>query len=321
MAAGETTLNTASPTEAQQGLYSLPQSDFNQITTGTNGGYNASAGYNMVTGLGSPIATSLVSDLISYQPSSSPPPTSVPSFAAAQSSDTGSSTAAGSFGVSNAIVISTNRRGTESDVAAVATGAHLPPPSTSLTFNAQAVAQAPSNSASEALQANYSAANSSVQVSTTTGPRISTIMTVGVTAGHSATTMTNNYASGADAVERVSGMAAQPATASAPICILSSNAWTTPGGTLVASQEIPESFLEQAGDVTCQSVADGYKNVSIAASETGNSTTSASSARFDSITGRTGYGRTILIFVASAFALLALPFATGKRRRKSNTQA
>ncbi len=65
-AAGESALNTAGPTEAQQALYSLPQSDYNTITTGSNG-YTAAAGYNLVTGLGTPVANSVVSDLVAYQ--------------------------------------------------------------------------------------------------------------------------------------------------------------------------------------------------------------------------------------------------------------
>ena len=44
----------------------LPQSDYNSITSGNNG-YTASAGYNLVTGLGTPVANLLVSDLIAYQ--------------------------------------------------------------------------------------------------------------------------------------------------------------------------------------------------------------------------------------------------------------
>ena len=48
------TLGTAGPTETQQDLYSSPQSDFNAITSGSNGGYTAAAGYNLVTGLGTP---------------------------------------------------------------------------------------------------------------------------------------------------------------------------------------------------------------------------------------------------------------------------
>jgi hypothetical protein len=44
----------------------MPPSDFNSITSGTNGGFTAAAGYNMVTGLGTPRANLLVPDLIAY---------------------------------------------------------------------------------------------------------------------------------------------------------------------------------------------------------------------------------------------------------------
>ncbi len=44
----------------------LPQSDYNVIASGNNG-YTASAGYNLVTGLGTPVANVLVPDLIAYQ--------------------------------------------------------------------------------------------------------------------------------------------------------------------------------------------------------------------------------------------------------------
>ena len=65
-AAGESTLNSSSPTETQQALYRLPQSDYNVISSGNNG-YTASAGYNLVTGLGTPVANLLVPDLVAYQ--------------------------------------------------------------------------------------------------------------------------------------------------------------------------------------------------------------------------------------------------------------
>ena len=65
-AAGESTLNSSSPTETQQALYMLPQSDYNVIASGTNG-YSAGAGYNLVTGLGTPVANLLVPDLVAYQ--------------------------------------------------------------------------------------------------------------------------------------------------------------------------------------------------------------------------------------------------------------
>jgi len=55
LAARGTTLNSAAdPMQALQALYSLPASDFHQITTGYNG-LSPTPGYNEVTGLGSPI--------------------------------------------------------------------------------------------------------------------------------------------------------------------------------------------------------------------------------------------------------------------------
>ena len=65
-AAGESTLNSSGPTDHQQALYSLPQSDYNVIASGNNG-YTAGAGYNLVTGLGTPVASLLVPDLVDYQ--------------------------------------------------------------------------------------------------------------------------------------------------------------------------------------------------------------------------------------------------------------
>jgi hypothetical protein len=62
-AAGQPTLNSSSPTETQQDLYDLSQNDYHVITSGSNG-YSAGAGYNLVTGLGSPIVNLLVPDLI-----------------------------------------------------------------------------------------------------------------------------------------------------------------------------------------------------------------------------------------------------------------
>jgi hypothetical protein len=65
-ASGEAALNSTGPTEAQQALYNLPQRDYNTVTGGSNG-YSAAAGYNPVTGLGTPVANLLVSDLVAYQ--------------------------------------------------------------------------------------------------------------------------------------------------------------------------------------------------------------------------------------------------------------
>jgi subtilase family serine protease len=64
-AAGKPTPNSPSPTQTQQARYSLPQADYHVISSGTNG-YSANPGYNLVTGLGTPVANLLVPDLIAY---------------------------------------------------------------------------------------------------------------------------------------------------------------------------------------------------------------------------------------------------------------
>jgi subtilase family serine protease len=61
-------------TDTLPGLYSLAQSDFYDITSGTNGMYYAGPGYDMVTGLGTPVANLLVPDLAMYN---SPEPSSL----------------------------------------------------------------------------------------------------------------------------------------------------------------------------------------------------------------------------------------------------
>jgi hypothetical protein len=88
-AAGEAALNSSSPTEVQQALYKLPQSDYNTISTGFNG-YSAGTGYNLVTGLGTPVANRLVSDLVAYQgPATSYPGPTVGPLQAASLVSTG----------------------------------------------------------------------------------------------------------------------------------------------------------------------------------------------------------------------------------------
>ncbi|HEV3021546.1 MAG TPA: S53 family peptidase, partial [Pirellulales bacterium] len=72
VAGGGQTLGSAGSTETQQALYTLPVSDFNAVTTGNNG-YSAGPGYNLVGGLGTPIANLLVPDLAAYAGSTSVP--------------------------------------------------------------------------------------------------------------------------------------------------------------------------------------------------------------------------------------------------------
>ena len=62
VATGEATLGTVGPTEAQTALYGLSQADYNAVTSGNNG-YSAGPGYNLVTGLGTPVAGLLILDL------------------------------------------------------------------------------------------------------------------------------------------------------------------------------------------------------------------------------------------------------------------
>ena len=64
VAMGGTTLD--GPSQTLPALYSLPSTDFHDITSGGNGGYNAGPGYDEATGLGTPVANLLVPDLASY---------------------------------------------------------------------------------------------------------------------------------------------------------------------------------------------------------------------------------------------------------------
>ena len=74
---GEPSLNGL--TQTLPTLYNLPSSDFNDITTGGNGTYNAGPGYDLVSGIGTPIANLLVPDLanstINWSPTASGPAT------------------------------------------------------------------------------------------------------------------------------------------------------------------------------------------------------------------------------------------------------
>jgi subtilase family serine protease len=61
---GRATAGKAALTNASQSIFSLPSNDFHDITSGSNGAYKATAGYDPVTGRGSPIANLVVSGLI-----------------------------------------------------------------------------------------------------------------------------------------------------------------------------------------------------------------------------------------------------------------
>jgi subtilase family serine protease len=57
---------------AQSAVYGLPAADFHDITSGSNGAYSAGPGYDLVTGLGTPIVNLIVPALAGNSP---PPPT------------------------------------------------------------------------------------------------------------------------------------------------------------------------------------------------------------------------------------------------------
>jgi subtilase family serine protease len=61
-------------TQTLPAIYQMSQSDFHDITTGSNGGYSAGVGYDLVTGRGSPIADRVVADLVSAGGQTATPP-------------------------------------------------------------------------------------------------------------------------------------------------------------------------------------------------------------------------------------------------------
>ena len=61
VAAGLTSLSGATQTLPR--LYQLASTDFHDVTTGSNNGYSAGVGYDLPTGLGTPIASKLIPDL------------------------------------------------------------------------------------------------------------------------------------------------------------------------------------------------------------------------------------------------------------------
>ncbi|HVS71512.1 MAG TPA: proprotein convertase P-domain-containing protein [Phycisphaerae bacterium] len=52
------------PTQTVPMIYSLPSTDFHDITSGSNGAFSAKTGYDLVTGRGSPIANLLIPDMV-----------------------------------------------------------------------------------------------------------------------------------------------------------------------------------------------------------------------------------------------------------------
>ena len=105
---GDSSLNGA--TQTLPTLYQLPSSDFHDITTGSNGTYSAGTGYDLVTGLGTPIANLLVPALAGYG-TTQPPSVSAP--ASASLAENGSLTFSSANG--NAISVTDASAGTNAD--------------------------------------------------------------------------------------------------------------------------------------------------------------------------------------------------------------
>src|SRR5206468_6475027 len=68
VAASQGTLDGLSQTLPK--IYQLPQGDFHDITSGSNGGYSAGTGYDLVTGRGSPYANLIAPALLDATASS-----------------------------------------------------------------------------------------------------------------------------------------------------------------------------------------------------------------------------------------------------------
>jgi subtilase family serine protease len=98
--AGQSTLDGATQTLSR--LYQLPRSDFNDVTTGNNGGYSAGPGYDLVTGLGSPRANLLVAGLVSTGNPAGNPPWVVNAASATANPVTGTTTNLSVLGGDNA---------------------------------------------------------------------------------------------------------------------------------------------------------------------------------------------------------------------------
>ncbi len=130
---GQTSLNGATQTLPM--LYSLPSSDFHDITSGSNGTYSATAGYDLVTGLGTPIANLLVPALAGFGANQSPTISGPASASLTQNGSLKFSSANG-----NAISVADASAGTNADslTLSVAHGTLTLPSTSGLTITAGA---------------------------------------------------------------------------------------------------------------------------------------------------------------------------------------
>jgi hypothetical protein len=105
---GQSSLDGA--TQTLSTLYNLSQSDFHDVTTGSNGTYSATPGYDLVTGRGTPIANLLVPALAGYGVAQPPGITAPGSASVAQNGSVTFSSAGG-----NGITVSDSQAGSNSD--------------------------------------------------------------------------------------------------------------------------------------------------------------------------------------------------------------
>jgi hypothetical protein len=137
VANSETTLD--GPSQTLPTLYSLPSSDFHDVTTGNNGTYSATTGYDLVTGRGTPIASLVISGLVGQENgggngnggSSSSPSFSTPASGTLSGTSVTFSTTNG-----NAINVSDPSSGTEQLTLTATQGTLMLANTTGLTFTA-----------------------------------------------------------------------------------------------------------------------------------------------------------------------------------------
>src|SRR5206468_1203787 len=134
-------------------LYSLPSSDFHDITIGFNG-YSAKAGYDLVTGLGTPKANLVIAGLLADSGVSA-------SSATVKSGAVGTSTSSSSTGQKLDQVSSQTNGSTSGGASATNTGSTGIGPATATTTPFVAVLPArPSNTQANGLTAQPAVGNS-----------------------------------------------------------------------------------------------------------------------------------------------------------------
>jgi kumamolisin len=200
-ASGGTTLGFINPTIYQQNVTSAYATDFHDITSGTSGSYSAVAGYDLVTGWGSPNGTGLINALA--------PASTSPGFAI-YSSPASVSVVQGNSGSST--ISTTVSDGFDSAVALSASGE---PSGVTVSFSANSITGSGSSTMTMAVAAGTTAGTYTITV-TGTGGGITQTTTVALTV---TTPVTGSYSlsvspSSGFLYQRQSGYAVVTVTAS-----------------------------------------------------------------------------------------------------------